>query len=345
MSRHANAATISAIAPASFLAFLGQSYPHVVAQLPPLGIVSRTERELWDERVSSIAVMDHAAAAMQLVRRPSLPIEFGAQVRFEHLGLLGLAVRTAETVSEAVERMVRFHHLFNASADLECVATGQVVCWYWRRLGPRTLGMRFANEVSLTRLVALARQLVGPMDPLRVQFRHAAPEDDSAHRRFFRCPVEWSAPTEGIVWPAALLQRSLPPVDPAISRYFVEEAERKLAAVAPATMVERVRIAAAQRLEAADADLAGVANALGLTPRQLRAALAAEDVRFRDLIDELRRDTAKTLVESGRHSLTEVAFLLGFSEISALSRAWKRWFGEPAAGFARTQRSKTRRRP
>lgn len=342
MSRHATTATISAIAPASFLAFLDQSYPHVVAQLPQLGIAGRTERELWDERVASEAVLDHAAVAMQLVHRPSLPVEFGAQVRFEHLGLLGLAVRTAETVSEAVERMVRFHHLFNAAADIECVAEGQVVCWHWRRLGPRTLGMRFANEVSLTRLVALARQLVGPIDPLRVMFRHAAPSDVSAHRRFFRCPLEWNAATEGIVWPAAMLQRPLPDVDPAISRYFVDEAERRLRRMSPPSMVERVRMAAAQRLEAADADLAGVAAAVGLTPRQLRSDLAAEGVRFRDVIDGLRRDTAKTLVESGRHSLTEVAFLLGFSEISALSRAWKRWFGEPAAGFARMQRSKTR---
>ncbi len=332
---------IAAIEVARLLGFVRREAPEIFPQLPPVRLTGSSERELWDERVADRVFFDLWAAVARAARRPSLPVDFGAQTRFEHLGLFGLAIRTAGTVAEAFERTRRFQTLFTNSGKIHLEADGDALWWRWSRPGARSLGLRLANEAALVEQVALVRELLPGATPRRVRLRHPAPVDVAAHRRFFGCTLEWSAVDEGICWPASVFERQMPAVEPALSRYFSDEATRKLAALDGETVSSRTREVLARRLVSGDLCLEAVAAELALTPRRLRTGLAAEDTNLRTLLDEVRRDTARVLVDTGRHSMTEIAFLLGLSETSAFSRAWRRWFGEAPRASRGSSRAST----
>ena len=75
-------------------------------------------------------------------------------------------------------------------------------------------------------------------------------------------------------------------------------------------------------------DLVSVAALAGINPRTLRRTLVRSGCTYRVLLDKVRRHPALEMAISGQQSMSEIALKLGFSEVSALSRAWRRWFGE-----------------
>jgi len=86
-----------------------------------------------------------------------------------------------------------------------------------------------------------------------------------------------------------------------------------------------------------------IAKRLGMSERSLRRALAAEGESFRGLVEAVRKERAALLIGDRRASLAEVAFALGFSELSAFSRAFKRWNGcAPSDARRAAQRSAER---
>src|SRR4030095_3577397 len=88
----------------------------------------------------------------------------------------------------------------------------------------------------------------------------------------------------------------------------------------------------------------GVAARLKVSVRTLHRSLADEGTSYRRLLDQLRLDLAERHLADDRMSVGEVAFLLGFSELSAFHRAFKRWTGRSPVTFRAEARLHSRSR-
>ena len=75
-------------------------------------------------------------------------------------------------------------------------------------------------------------------------------------------------------------------------------------------------------------EAARLARALGLSERTLARQLSAEGTSYQQIVNELRRDTAKSYLSDPALSIGQVAYLLGYSEQSAFTTAFRRWTGE-----------------
>ena len=84
---------------------------------------------------------------------------------------------------------------------------------------------------------------------------------------------------------------------------------------------------------------AAVARTLGMSTRNLQRHLAAEGTSFKDLLNAARGSLARSYVDEGRLTVTEIAFLLGFADVSAFSRAFKRWTGMSPREWSARHRS------
>lgn len=321
-----------------FDGFVAAQHPGVVSAAALSRGSGRSMAELIDELVDEQLVFDSIAQAMRKVRDPALPLHFAATTRLEHLGVLGFTIQTAPTVLEALDRVERFQSLTSNSGASVITHDGEQVRVAWQRKTPSlALGVRVANEIVIAQQVVLARQL-GLRSPRRVTFRHQRPEDVSAHQRFFECPLEWGAATDEAVWPKEWLARRLPLGDASLNAFVGEEARRRLEArPREASGLEPVRRAIERSLPSGAVSLDEVSASLGKTRRGLQRALREAGTTFRALVDEVRRHRAEALLEVGTLSLSEVAHLLGFSELSAFSRAHRRWFD----GAARARRVKS----
>ncbi|MCO6185159.1 AraC family transcriptional regulator [Rhizobium sp. L1K21] len=80
-----------------------------------------------------------------------------------------------------------------------------------------------------------------------------------------------------------------------------------------------------------------VARQLGISARTLHRQLAAHGAKFRELKNSVLLDSARLLLSDNRYSVTEAAFVLGFSETSAFSRAFRELSGLSPAQFKKNQ--------
>ena len=92
--------------------------------------------------------------------------------------------------------------------------------------------------------------------------------------------------------------------------------------------METVKNMVLRQLGSDSTNLTSVATLVGINPRTLRRKLVNGGCTYRALLDDVRRQQALNMAEGGQQSMSEIAPKLGYSEVSAFSRAWRRWFGE-----------------
>ncbi|RKZ80269.1 MAG: AraC family transcriptional regulator, partial [Gammaproteobacteria bacterium] len=80
-----------------------------------------------------------------------------------------------------------------------------------------------------------------------------------------------------------------------------------------------------------------IAASLFMSQRTLQRRLEENNTSFKQLVNEVRQDLADTYLNDSSLTLTEISFMLGFSEMSAFSRAFKRWSGKSPTDYRVTR--------
>jgi AraC-like DNA-binding protein len=260
---------------------------------------------------------------LEMSARAARVEDFGlrlAEVRgLSNLGPLALGTRDAATLQEALETAIRYLPLHNEAMLQSLVAMGDVVI-----LKSEIVGWHGRQAIELAVGVAhrFIRQLAGDTWRSRpVWFSHGAPADMTSHLRMFGPWVEFGRDCSGILLEAGDLDAPLPTSDAAMARHVKLYLEPMLAQ-AHATVSEKTRRVVFDLLVSNRASAELVASHLGMSRRTLHRQLARDGETFSSIRGAVRADLARRYVEDRGLPLSEVAHLLGFSELSAFSR----WF-------------------
>ena len=177
--------------------------------------------------------------------------------------------------------------------------------------------------------LGLAWQLIqllhnGPCKARAVYFKHSAPEDVTPYTRYFKCPVAFDHHRcELVIDPAVL---NAPVCDdvrqlPQLLRQHMELKHHD-------QLINQVREVIAGLLVTGHCTINEVAPAMGYSTRTLQRHLKSQDATFQALVDSVRHQQAQIYLANANYRLTDIAALLGYSELSAFTRSFKRWFGE-----------------
>ncbi|WP_261331828.1 AraC family transcriptional regulator [Maritalea mobilis] len=264
-----------------------------------------------------------------------LPVRVGASMRLDEYGALGLAFKAATTLGASYARVERYARLWTSVVEYELRPADGGTLFILHRAGERRLGMRLSNEATLASAVSIARQVCPePLAPVEVLVRHPAPRTTAAHEDWFGCPVRFGAELDAIFYSDEMLARSNILGDEGISHYLATHLDAELSEIArDPDLVAQARAAIAQSLNEGAPKMAEIARGLGLSARSFHRRLAEHGLTFQTLAEETRRDLAEGLLRDESHSLAEIAFLTGFSEQSAFTRAFKRWVGTTPATY------------
>ncbi|MFT3766130.1 MAG: AraC family transcriptional regulator [Minicystis sp.] len=322
---HATASTVCAAK------ILGHGVSRGLEPRALLAVAGLSAEQLADAaaRVPVARVMALWEHVLRALDDASVPVRVAESTTVEDHGVMGLAILTSKSGEDAFARAVRYGRLFTEAGTWRTRADADEVVVSWISDLPPSLGARASAECAVGEFVHAVRLVSGrPFVPARVSFAHAAPRDTAAHARFFGGEVRFGAPFTGFRCAREALRFAAGAVNPAVGAFILDHAERMLARLSDeATLAQRVRAAVALELSAGAVSLPAVARRLGVGERTLRRHLEQEGRSFRALVDEVRRERARELVAERRLTLKEIAFLLGFSEPSAFSRAFKRWTG------------------
>ncbi|MGD9571425.1 MAG: AraC family transcriptional regulator ligand-binding domain-containing protein [Thermoleophilia bacterium] len=264
----------------------------------------------------------------------ALPFRYAAALRADDFAALGLAMKTARTVGESLQRLARYILVLTDTLEYEFVADAQGRAFVLRGRPNGRRGARLANECALAAVVSVMRQVaVAPTGPELVTFRHAAPATTSPHRAFFGCPVLFGTSADALRLGVDALATPARLADEGLSSFVLGHLDEMRDRQAGRSVAARVHGAVVDALPDGPPPASQVARRLGMSARTLQRRLADDGDTFQALADRARRDAAEALLAGGDHSLAEVAFLTGFSDQSAFQRAFKRWTGSTPAAF------------
>jgi AraC-like DNA-binding protein len=247
---------------------------------------------------------------------------------------------SSPTLGAAFERVCRYQRLIHETSQVRLEKSRDRAVLSHRMSGG-TAAPRQTAELLLAAWVRAGRIATGvDWSPAQVRFAHRAPSDVGEHERFFAAPVRFATGENALVFPAALLDLPCRRTDPSLLSLLDRYAADRLGDPRGATFADRARAALSDELQAGNVTAQRLAARLRVSVRTLHRFLAAERTSYRRLLDQLRLDIAERHLADDRMSVGEVAFLVGFSELSAFDRAFKRWTGRTPATYRNDARTR-----
>ncbi|MGO4574238.1 AraC family transcriptional regulator ligand-binding domain-containing protein [Microvirga sp. 2TAF3] len=166
--------------------------------------------------------------------------------------------------------------------------------------------------------------------PAYVGFVHRHEGDLSEMERYFACSLNFGASTDRISFEPQAADLSLVTADPYLNRFLVEDYEKAIARrqLSRNPLRTRVENAITPRLPHGTVNIGNIASDLGMSPRTLSRRLAEEGLTFSTVLDELRSALAERYLQNSELSISQITWLLGYTEASSFVHAFQRWAGK-----------------
>lgn len=197
------------------------------------------------------------------------------------------------------------------------------------------------------RKVSLIRSVLGTSwYPMRILMQRSRPDDADELHRVLGPRLTFDSPVTEVQLSFKHLGASPREADPALLNATKRASNRiLLGARLDHEKLCRIKTLLTDRLSQNNVTLKLLAEWAGMKPSEVKSVLADAGLSFKHLLDSLRQEQARKLLTETEVDLTEIAFMLGFSELSAFSRAARNWFGQsPSQYRLATSQGKSRRR-
>lgn len=248
---------------------------------------------------------------------------------------LGVAVLASASVKDAFHRLVRYSRIISDAAEYRLEDAGD----RYRLFVDVAPAARLEHE-SVDAIMSLKVRTIRALysdrtvGPVRVALQRPEPPSTEAYRKFFRAPVTFAAARNVLELSRELVEAPLPSGQAELARHSDEVMSRALLQIDPQNLAQRVRGIVLDHLVDGEPTQASVARKLGVGLRTLQRRLAEEETSFADIVAQTRRDLAIAYLREQGWSVTEVAFSLGFADVSSFSRAFRRWTGVSPSQYA-----------
>lgn len=254
-------------------------------------------------------------------------LRLGEMVNARHLGLVGHLLWSCEDFGAVLQRLERFQRLIFDAIPMARRDRDDAIEMVWDisefRTGPLVGETGFATMIQFCRSV-----MQGEADPHSIDFAHPPPEDTQPFEDFFRCPVRFNCPEPIIRVDYALLQRPLRRTDPALEQVLEQHAVALLERLPSRDEVlTRLRRALAGQLRDGEPKIDVICHELRLSARTLQRRLREAGTSFRHELNLVRNELAQSYLRDPSLQITDVAMLLGYSEHSAFTRAFRKQNG------------------
>ncbi len=221
---------------------------------------------------------------------PDIGMTIGCAIDLRDLGPLGHAAAATATFGDALALLSQYLYVFAHTNIVRVDASTEWAIVRYHLADPWTTMHRQDIELATCFVASMARQLTGQhVSPLLVEFEHPSPRYSSKLSAHFGCEIRYETSGNRLHYRRSVMERPVLSSDP--------------------SLLEALRFV------------------LGVGRRTLQRRLADADLSFTDMIDDVRRSIAGDYVTSGQYSLTDIAQMLGYSELSSFSRAYRRWTG------------------
>ena len=316
----------------------GWVLPHLIAWVETGGVNSSPIRRLFGRtklvdphvRVPEAVTERAWCLAATLTGDEALGIHLAESLPRGALDLIEYALRSSPSLGNGLDRLARYGRLLSDRVAARIHREGESLLLLVHDTATTPLHPARA-EFALAVALKLARDSTGAdLTPVHVCFTHPAPDNMAEHRRFFNGQVRFAAGSSSMSLSSSDAFRPMHDADAALAGIIRRRLENALGdrdrsrAGAMSTRVRRLRV---EHLGQSVLTVDAAATALAVSRRTLTRRLAEERASFRHILDEVRSDLARALLQDRSLSIGDIAFFLQYSEPAAFHRSFRRWTG------------------
>ena len=262
---------------------------------------------------------------------PLFGFHMGLHLRPTHFQLVAFTMLSSETLSEALEKIMKYQRLISDGGEIDVYPEGDLACLVYK---PARSDFSYHQiDVALVAIVAFTRWLLNKEAVVKkVAVKHANALGIEEYEAFFGSSVTFNSDKNALYFEPQLLQERLPGHDSGLAAMHEQLADsqlQRLSVVSIVGQVQQILSRPGQMLLSRDE----VAQQLAMSGRSLQRKLQEESISFQQIQDQLRHQTALKLLSDADISLAEIAEHLGFAESSTFYRAFKRWEGVTPGEF------------
>jgi len=264
------------------------------------------------------------------VNDPCFGLKVGDFWHPSHMHALGYAWLSSTTLHSAFKRLSRFIKIVNPNIMVELSNSHDQLSIEVSSASdtiPRDASWYADGDMSV--MMAMCRANYGAkLNPVSVEFKHAEPACAGDFFALFRCPVSFGAEHNRMRLSHKDTNKRLPGSNEMMSQIHDQEMIRYLAKLDDGDIVNKVKNVILEQLPDGRMSDTRVAETLFMSNRNLQRKLEAQNTTFKTILTQIRQELAIKYIKDPQLTLTEVSFMLGFSEMSAFSRAFKQWTGQ-----------------
>ncbi|MDN6319426.1 MAG: AraC family transcriptional regulator [Marinobacter sp.] len=287
-----------------------------------------------DRRVPAEAHYRLWEHAEQVTGDTAVGLNAGQVIDPERMGLVGHVFFNCDTLGEAVTQYVRLHSLINESVNLSFGQTGEQAILTWQADSPEHYSRQDMDR-TLAAALCRTRHFICPgIQAEWAEIAHPRPAYASKYEKLLGGPVTFGASATRLAFNSRHMSHPIPHRNPYVYSAVLRQVNGLLARLQTRRSFGRkIHRLISRQMSTDKIDADTLARQCHMSRQTLYRRLKKEGLGFHDLVEQVRKDKALRYVASDHYALGEIAFLLGFSELSAFSRAFKRWTGMAPAQY------------
>jgi AraC-like DNA-binding protein len=267
---------------------------------------------------------------------PAVALRVSTMVKPNMLGIIGYLASASESGRNAFELVNGLTPLLWEDVECDLESDGEVA-FIRCSTGSSPQASRFTTEYAIGLTITMSRLLgAARSNPLEARFSYPAPAYADEYRRILRLPVRFDAGEDGVLFPISMLDSLNPSADAALRQLLEKYAADQLAKIpTSARLSQRIRAYILSMMPLGSLSADTVAARFSMSNRTLRRRLREEATSYQEILDDVRAELARHYLTKEKRGIDEIAFLVGFSDPSAFTKAFRRWTGKTPADFAR----------
>jgi AraC-like DNA-binding protein len=308
---------------AEFISSHGESAHEILLSVGILETDTRKEREILELG----KYCELLEIASRKTSNDNFGLHYGRDFTPERLGLIGEIATSSPTVGDALGNLVKYfpYHQQNTFTGLR----RKDEFWFleYRILDGFIMQRRQDSELTMGMYLNVIRRVLDPgWSPDEIHFEHPRPENWHDHESVFNAPVYFNMRTNALVFRHGNLERSTSGWNAGRMRTLCDALMQLTGNTGALSLSRRVSGEIRAQLPVGYPHIEDIADELKMTRWTLQRRLAAEGQVFSTLVEETRRRLAYHYLGEAHLMINDISSILGYSELSAFSRACVRWF-------------------
>lgn len=244
------------------------------------------------------------------------------------LGLVGLLMDSSPDLQSAFKKAIRSHSIHAQGARWRLSTEGDYASASLTFDAPASINPRQLIELAVGQAFQIARTLSNNRwRPKQVCFRHQKPRDDGYYKRCFGVPIVFDSEFDGFYFSSGDLKLPMPRKDERVHSALSEYADI-LTRDDKQDLCEQIKMGIRKLLPQGQCSIQAIASLMGCDKRTLQRTLKQEGTSYQQLLDDVRYTMAQEHLRGSSMPLTNLAILLGYTDVSSFSRAFKQQFGQ-----------------